>query len=64
LSDDKMLTVQQVADHIQVNPETVRNWIRTGELDALDIGGEYRISRADLDDFIQRRKTSRRKKKD
>jgi excisionase family DNA binding protein len=56
--------LQQVADHIQVNPETVRNWIRTGELDALDIGGEYRISRADLDDFIQRRKTGRKKKKD
>ncbi len=64
MSDDKMLTVQQVADQIQVNPETVRNWIRIGELDALDIGGEYRISRADLDDFIQRRKTGRRKKQD
>ena len=64
MSDDKMLTVRQVADQIQVNPETLRNWIRTGELDALDIGGVYRISRADLDDFIQRRKTGRKKKKD
>lgn len=64
MSDDKMLTVQQVADQIQVNPEMVRNWIRNGELDALDMGGEYRISRADLDDFIQRRKTSRRKQQD
>lgn len=64
MSEDKMLTVQQVADYIQVNPETVRNWIRIGDLDALHIGGEYRISRADLDDFIQSRKTSKRKKKD
>ena len=59
-----MLTVQQMADQIQINPETARNWIRTGELDALDIGEEYRISRADLDDFIQRRKTRRKRKKD
>jgi excisionase family DNA binding protein len=64
MSDDKMLTVQQIADQIQVNPETVRNWIRTGELDARDIGGEYRISHADLDDFIRRRKRSRKKRKD
>ncbi len=64
MSDNKMRTVQQVADYIQVNLETVRNWIRAGELDALDIGGEYRISHADLEDFIQRRKTSKRKKKD
>ena len=64
MSDDKMLTVQQVADQIQVNPETVRHWIRTGELDALDIGGAYRISRVDLNDFIQRRKTGRKRKKD
>lgn len=64
MNDDKMLTVQQVADRIQVNPETVRNWIRNGELDALDIGGEYRIAPSDLEDFIQRRKTGRRRKKD
>jgi excisionase family DNA binding protein len=56
------LTVEEVAAELRVHPETVRNWIRTGELDALDIGREYRIYRADLDAFIQRRKTARRKK--
>ena len=60
--DEKLLTVAQVAEQLQVHPETVRVWIRTGELEAMDIGGEYRISRADLNDFIQRRKTGKKKK--
>ncbi len=62
--DEKLLTVAQVAEQLQVHPETVRVWIRTGELEAMDIGGEYRISRADLNDFIQRRKTGKKKKPD
>jgi excisionase family DNA binding protein len=62
--DEKLLTVAQVAEQLQVHPETVRVWIRTGELDAMDIGGEYRISRADLNDFIQRRKTGKKRRQD
>ena len=58
--DEKLLTVAQVADRLQVNAETVRVWIRSGELEAVDIGNEYRISPDDLRDFLQRRKKKRR----
>jgi excisionase family DNA binding protein len=61
---DKMLSVENVADELGVNPETVRVWIRSGELVALSIGKGYRISRADLDDFIRRRRTDYRKRRD
>lgn len=60
---DQQLTVEEVAEELRVHPETVRQWIRDGELDAFDTGRGYRISRTDLDDFIQRRKTSKRSKK-
>ena len=40
---DKMLSVEDVADELGVNPETVRVWIRSGELVALSIGKGYRI---------------------
>lgn len=60
---EQQLTVEEVAEELRVHPETVRQWIRGGELDAFDTGRGYRISRADLDDFVQRRKTSRRHKK-
>jgi excisionase family DNA binding protein len=54
---DKMLSVEEVAGELGVNPETVRVWIRSGELVAFSIGKGYRISRADLEDFIRRRRT-------
>jgi excisionase family DNA binding protein len=54
---DKMLSVEAIAEELSVNPETVRVWIRSGELVAYSIGKGYRISRTDLDDFIRRRRT-------
>ena len=61
---DKMLSVEEIADELGVNPETVRVWIRSGELVALSIGKGYRISRGDLDDFIRRRRTDYKKRRD
>jgi len=58
------LTVEDVAAELRVHPDTVRTWIRSGELVAVDIGREYRIYRSDLDNFIERRKTGRKRKKD
>jgi excisionase family DNA binding protein len=55
------LTVEEIAAELRVHPDTVRGWIRSGELIAVDIGREYRIYREDLNDFIQRRKTGKRK---
>lgn len=52
------LTVQQVAARFQVHEETVRRWIRDGELPVLDLGGkrgEYRVKLEDLAAFIDRR---------
>jgi len=61
---EETVTVEQVSRELGVNPETVRTWIRNGELVALDLGGGYRINRSDLNDFLKRRKRPRKRKKD
>jgi len=55
--EQKLLTVQEVADRLGVHPDTIRQWIRNGELGAIDLGGRagYRIREQDLDRFIQER---------
>ena len=63
MPDEKPLTVEEVAANLRVNPDTVRAWIRSGELDAIDIGGKYRIYPSDLEDFIERRRTGRKRDK-
>lgn len=58
----KMLTVEQVAEEMNVDKKTVRKWINQGELKAVNIGRlrpEYRISRRSLDLFKQERETGR-----
>ncbi len=55
---DRWLTVAQVAEHLVVTEETVRKWIRAGELAVLDLGARrtgYRIRQSDLDAFIAER---------
>ncbi len=55
------LTTDEIAKDLKVNVKTVRNWINSGELAAIDVGGEYRIYRKDYEDFINRRKIDRGK---
>ena len=61
---DPLLTVKEVAQEMRVSEKRVTNWIKSGELVALNLGKDYRIYRSDLDDFIERRKTGRKRKKD
>lgn len=58
---EEMLTVEEIAKELRISPKTVRSWITSGELGALDIGREYRISRAHFEDFKQRRQTDERR---
>lgn len=57
---DQYQTVKEVADRLKVAEATVRHWIKTGELRAIDIGKGWRIADADLEQFIQRHETAPR----
>src|SRR3954447_17174880 len=50
--DDKMYSVDEVADLLGLHVRTVRGYIRSGRLKAVRIGKQYRIARADLEDLI------------
>jgi excisionase family DNA binding protein len=39
------LTIKQLADLLQLNQETVRNWVNAGELEYLQVGRAKRIPR-------------------
>ena len=46
-------TVDEVSEKLKLNPETVRNFIRRGELEAYKFGKTYRIDGEDLERFLQ-----------
>lgn len=43
-----LLTTQEAADRLKVHPETVRRMIHRGELEALPLGRQYRITEESL----------------
>ena len=58
LLNEEWMSVEQVAEKIKVSEETVRRWIRAGDLPVLDLGGPrsgYRIRTSDLESFLQAR---------
>ena len=46
------LTVSDVAELFQVNPQTVRRWIWEGKLPHVKVGGTVRIPKSGLDSMI------------
>lgn len=48
-------TVRELADVLNVTPETVRNFIRTGVLKASKFNGAYIIARAEAEKIIEQR---------
>lgn len=43
-----MLTVQQVAERLHRDPETIRRWIRSGRLPAQKVGLQHLVAEEDL----------------
>lgn len=54
------LSTPQVARLFGVNIQTVRKYIRSGELPAARVGKSYVVSGDDIDAFIEARKESRK----
>jgi len=64
--EQEWLTVAEVAERLKVTEVTVRRWIRSGQMRALYLGSTkagYRITRADLEAFLNERYEARGKDK-
>ncbi|MGH7203599.1 MAG: Fic family protein [Candidatus Levyibacteriota bacterium] len=50
-------TTEEVANLLKVDPESIRRYVRSGQLRAVKLGGKFiRIEKADLDKFIKEKK--------
>jgi len=55
---DAWLTVQEICDQLKVSDQTVRRWIKAGELRATNLGGKagYRVRVTDMEAFLEQRR--------
>lgn len=56
MSQDQLLTLQQVADRLQVSMPTVRRLVGAGKLKAVRIGRNLRVRPEDLSKYIEEAK--------
>ncbi len=50
----KYLTVSEVAKELNINPQTIRSWVKKGKLRGYRLGERsVRILRSDLNQFIK-----------
>jgi excisionase family DNA binding protein len=50
-------TLQQIAGELGLYIETIRTYVRNGELVAYKFGRDYRVKREDYEAFLEKRRT-------
>ncbi len=60
MPQDRYQTVKAVAERLGVAEATVRQWIKSGALRAIDIGKGWRVSDTDLAQFLRAHETAPR----
>ena len=62
MPQDRYQTGHEIAERLEVAVATVRHWIKSGELRAIDIGKGWRIADTDLERFLKASETAPREK--
>jgi excisionase family DNA binding protein len=55
---EKWSSVEEVAEHLQVHKDTIRLWIKKGEIPACKIGRLWRFKISEVDEWVQSGKSS------
>ena len=58
MQDDRLFTVEQVAEKLSMTVWTIRSWLRTRKLVGSKTGNEWRIAEKDLNAFLQATKNA------
>ena len=53
---DRLMTLQHVAEYLQVKERTIYQWAQKGDIPAFKLGNVWRFKRQDIDLWIEERK--------
>src|SRR5712691_9618394 len=55
---ERLMTSDEIAEYLRVDVVTIRRLVNRGELPAYRVGGEYRFTQSDLEDYLRRQRVS------
>ncbi len=58
------MTVQEVAEYLNVDPKTVYRMVNRGELPGFKVSGTWRFRREDIDEWIDDQKQAAARRED
>ena len=55
-NEERLLTIDEVADFLHINPMTVYAWVRDGKIPAFKIGKVWRFRKTEIDKWLKKQK--------
>ena len=56
--NEKWSSIEEIAEHIQVHKDTIRNWIKKGEIPSHKIGKQWRFKISEIDKWVNSGKSA------
>jgi excisionase family DNA binding protein len=54
------MNIDELAEYLRLQKQTIYNWLSQGKLSGIKVGGVWRFSRKDVDNWLRSRKTTSR----
>ena len=56
--NEKWSSIEELAEHLQVHKDTIRLWIKKGEIPAHKVGRLWRFKLSEVDDWVRSGKSA------
>ena len=53
MEQDKLLTIQEVAEVLKIAQSTIRRWLNEGKMKGVKLGRQWRVKQSELDRIIE-----------
>jgi len=58
IENEKWSSIEEIAEHLQVHKDTIRLWIKKGEIPAHKLGRLWRFRISEIDEWIRSGKSA------
>lgn len=58
VENENWSTMDEVAEHLKVNKDTIRTWIRENKIPNYKVGKQYRFKLSEIDEWIKSGKSA------
>jgi len=53
MTDQELMTIEEVADYLRVKKRTVYEWIKKGKIPGIKTVGQWRFKKAQIDTWLE-----------